>query len=102
VGHELILAGLSAYLEVFDIETSSITHTHKFTEPGINIYDIVAIDDTHYLLAALEGLLKTTKDQLINHYFKGKTVSCLCHITDSIYLVGTEYHGLLVWNEETD
>ena len=52
------------------MKTSTITHTHKFTE-GSNIYDIIAIDDTHYLLAAENGLLKTTKDQLINHYFKG-------------------------------
>ena len=87
MGHELILGELLGYLEVFDMKTSTITHTHKFAE-GDDINDIVAIYDTNYLLAALEGLLKTTKDQLINHYYIGKTVTCLCHITDSVYLVG--------------
>jgi hypothetical protein len=49
------------------MKTSTVTHTHKFTE-GDDIRDIIAIDETHYLLAAYKGLLKTTKDQLINHY----------------------------------
>jgi hypothetical protein len=47
---------------VFDIKNSNITNTHKFKEAGDGIYDIVAIDDTHYLVAADRGLLKTTKD----------------------------------------
>jgi hypothetical protein len=46
---------------VFDMENSNITSTHEFEE-AFRIYDIVAIDDTHYFLAAEEGLLKTTKD----------------------------------------
>jgi hypothetical protein len=60
-------------LQVVDIKTSKITHTHDFTEGGY-IYDIIAIDDTHYLLAGWGGLLKTTKDQLMKHYYKGKDV----------------------------
>ena len=43
------------------MNNSKITSTHKFEE-GVDINDIVAIDDTHYLLAAYYGLLKTTKD----------------------------------------
>ena len=43
------------------MKNKNITSTHEFNE-GEYIYDIVAIDDTHYLLAAREGLLKTTKD----------------------------------------
>jgi hypothetical protein len=101
VGHELLLGEFYGYLEVFDIETSSITHTHKFTE-GIHINDIIAIDDAHYLLAANGGLLKTTKDQIINRYHKGYKVMCLCHITDPIYLLGFYLYGLILWNEETD
>jgi hypothetical protein len=100
VGNEILLGESIGYLEVFDIETSSITHTHEFTEAG-SINDIIPIDATHYLLAANEGLLKTTKEQLINHYQKGWLVKSLCHITDSIYLVGFVV-GLKVWNEETD
>ena len=46
---------------MFDIKNKNITSTHRFEEAG-SITDIVAIDDTHYLLAALRGLLKTTKD----------------------------------------
>jgi hypothetical protein len=46
---------------VFDIKNSNITSTIEFID-GSHIRDIVAIDDTHYLLAAEEGLLKTTKD----------------------------------------
>jgi hypothetical protein len=56
------------------------------------------------LLAADEGLLKTTKDQLINHYYKGKRVRSLSHVTDSLYLVGFYFGagGLILWNEQTD
>jgi hypothetical protein len=83
------------------MKTSTVTHTHKFTE-GHNIRDIIAIDETHYLVAAWRGLLKTTKDQLINHYHKGKSVWSLCHVTHSLYLVGFYKHGLILWNEQTD
>ena len=83
------------------MKTSTVTDTHKFTE-GESIYDIIAIDETHYLLAAYEGLLKTTKDQLINHYHKGKPVRSLCHVTHSLYLVGFYGDGLILWNEQTD
>ena len=58
----MVLGENDGWLEVFDINTSAITSAHKFTEAGYGIYDIIAIDDTHYLLATLEGLLKTTKD----------------------------------------
>jgi len=83
------------------MKTSSIFHTHKFIE-GSSIRDIIAIDDTHYLLAAYYGLLKTTKDQVINHYYQRKEVRSLCHITGSVYLVGFFYDGLIAWNEEKD
>ena len=48
---------------MFDIKNSNITSTHILKEASnFAINDIVAIDDTHYLLAARDGLLKTTKD----------------------------------------
>jgi hypothetical protein len=50
------------------MKNSNITSTHEFEEAG-NIFDIVAIDDAHYLLAAWGGLLKTTKDYLLKHYY---------------------------------
>jgi hypothetical protein len=83
------------------MKTSTVTHTHKFTE-GDDITDIIAIDETHYLLAGREGLLKTTKDQLINHYHKGKKVRSLCRVTHSLYLVGFWKDTLILWNEQTD
>ena len=75
------------WLEVVDINTTTIKSAHKFTEGG-SIYDMIAIDDSNYLLATYEGLLKTSKNQQIKHYYQGKEVISLCHITDSLYLVG--------------
>lgn len=69
VGDELILGGYG-YLLNFNIETCEITSTHKFKEV-LFINDIIAIDETHFLLAveaADNGLLKTTKNKLIKHY----------------------------------
>ena len=39
----------------------NITSHHYFEEAGF-INDIVAIDDTHFLLATACGLMKTTKE----------------------------------------
>ena len=63
---------------------------------------MIAIDDTTYLLATYEGLLKTSKDQLIKHYLKGENVTSLCHITDSLYLVGFRYAKLIVWDQQKE
>jgi hypothetical protein len=100
VGNQLLLGEQWGWLEVFDINNSIITSSHRFKDGG-GIFDILAIDDTHYLLAALDGLLKTTKDHLIKHYFNGECVFSLCHITEAIYLVGFS-DKLIVWDEKTD
>ena len=60
VGHELILGLSSGHLQVYDIAGGIISHTKVFKE-GEDINDIVAMDDTQYLLATNEGLMKTTK-----------------------------------------
>ena len=87
---------------MLDLNNNTITSTHEFSE-GSHIWDIAAIDDTHFLLAAKEGLLKTTKDQLLKHYHKGKLVDTICHIADSFYLLGlVNEQQLCVWNEHTD
>jgi hypothetical protein len=88
-------------LEVLDIKASKITHTQSFAEVD-SIYDIIAIDGSDYLLATEEGLFRTNKDKLINHYYKGKYLRSLCHITDSIYLLGFANDGLIVWDQEKD
>ena len=75
VGDELILGVVHyyisdfvfQYLQIFNIETSKITSTHLFIE-GSTLNDMIAIDESHYLLACRHGLMKTTKDQLIKHY----------------------------------
>ena len=67
VGDELIF-GEFIYLRIFNIETCKITSTHFFKE-AYCIDDIIAIDETHYLLAGRNGLLKTTKDQIIKHNY---------------------------------
>ena len=46
---------------MFDMKNSNITSTQLF-KWAESIFDIVAIDDNHYLLAAFTGLLKATKD----------------------------------------
>ena len=47
---------------MFDIKNKIITSSHEFLEGRYHIFDIVAIDNTHYLIAGDKGLLKTTKD----------------------------------------
>ena len=43
------------------MKNSNITSTHLFKE-GDNIRDIVAIDDSNYLLAVYKGLMRATKN----------------------------------------
>jgi hypothetical protein len=101
VGNQLLLGERFGWLEMFDINNSNITSSHQFEEVSL-IFDILAIDDTHCFLAAWEGLLKTSKDQLIKHYFNGACVISLSHITEAIYLLGFYSKSLIVWDEKTD
>ena len=83
------------------MKNSNITSTHLFKE-GDNIWDMVAIDYSKYLLAAEKGLMRVTKNQLLKHYYQGENVGSLCHVTDSLYLLGFCNPGkLVVWNEQT-
>jgi hypothetical protein len=66
--HELLLAESWGYLEILDLKTSNLTSTHEFKEGG-SIHDVLPLDGSHYLLATFRGLLKTTTDQLVSHYF---------------------------------
>ena len=60
-------------------------------------------DSEQLLLAGDEGLLKATRDQEIKHYFQGKFILSICHIAESLYLVGfIRGSGLIVWNEHID
>ena len=81
--------------------TSSVTSTHSWIQ-AVGICDMVAIDDTFCMLAVRRGLLKAAYDQLIKHYHEGESVSSLCHLADSMYLVGFTYDGLVVWDEKKD
>jgi len=53
--NELVLGEGLGYLEVFDIKKCNITQTIKFTEADY-LNDIVAIDESNYLLGANKGL----------------------------------------------
>jgi hypothetical protein len=60
-GNELVLGEFDGWLEVFVISSATITHSRLIKEHA-HINDIVAIGDSHFLLASEEGLLKSTKD----------------------------------------
>jgi hypothetical protein len=68
VSNQLLLVENFACIEVVDISNYNITSTHYFKEASKRIIDISAIDESHYLLATIGGLLKTTKDQFIKCY----------------------------------
>ena len=102
VCQEIVLGETCRTLQVFDIDNFKITHTQEF-EQANQIIDILAIDDSNQLLlAGYKGVLKATKDQALKHYFKGKAAWSLCHIAQSLYLVGFIFDGLIVWDENTD
>jgi hypothetical protein len=83
------------------MKTFKITSTHNFTQTG-GISDMIAIDGTYYMLAVRKGVLKAAYEQLINYYLQGMSVESLCHLADSIFLVGLTYYGLIAWNEKKD
>jgi hypothetical protein len=68
VNHELLASLEYGSLLVVDLDTCNITSNNIFIE-GNSIYDIMPINDSQYLLASKKGLMKTTKDQLIKHYY---------------------------------
>jgi hypothetical protein len=73
---------------VFDLNKYAITSSHEFSYRGFAIHEIVAIDETHFLLGTNEGLKKATKNQVLKHYYEGRNVSNICLIADSFYLLG--------------
>ena len=60
-GHGLLLGEYNGWLEVFNMSSATITQTRKIRE-GATIKDIVAIDESHFLLASDDGILKSTMD----------------------------------------
>ena len=60
-GHELLLGQDGGWLEVFEISSATITHSLKIREISSRILDILAIDETHLLVAYSEGILKINK-----------------------------------------
>ena len=103
VGQELFLGEDIGYLQVFDIKNFKITRTQWFTEID-KIYDMVAINGSHQLLlVGKRGLLKATKDEELNKcYFDEEETRSICHIAESVYLVGFKNRGLIAWNENSD
>ena len=88
--NELLLGLNNGSLQVFDITKCGIIHKHCFGKSN-SIYDILVIDETHFLLATQYGLMKTTKDKVISNYYevlKGLKVTSLSHIDESLFLIG--------------
>jgi hypothetical protein len=56
--NELLLGQQGGWLEVFDISSTTITRVWQIKEAKM-IWDIVAIDEAHLLLATNKDLLKT-------------------------------------------
>jgi hypothetical protein len=52
VGDQLLLGESFGCLEVVDIKNFNITSTHDFKDGGNSISDLLAIDDSHYLVAS--------------------------------------------------
>jgi hypothetical protein len=63
---------------------------------------MLAIDNTHLLLAGSRGIFKSFRNEVIKEFYNKKSVYSLCHVTDSLYLVGFHADGLILWNEQTD
>jgi hypothetical protein len=99
-GQQLIMGDSKGFMSIVDIKDSKITHSHVFFEGKDGIRDLVSINETQYLLATSKGLLKTSKDLILTRHIKRKSISSLCHVTDSIYLMGLhKKNKLVVWNE---
>ena len=61
--HELLLGELHGWLEVLDVKNATITHSKRIFMLGhIHILDILAIDQTQFLLRSGIGLYKVTKE----------------------------------------
>jgi hypothetical protein len=67
-GNELVLGEGDGWLEVFAISSATIMHSTLIKEHA-HINDIVAIGDSHFLLASKTGLLKSTNDQMTAQYY---------------------------------
>jgi hypothetical protein len=76
VGNELILGEYDGLLEVVDMKSFNITHSHRFKEAD-DINDVISIFDNLFLIGAKGGLLRTTRDQVKKHNFKWKSVRTL-------------------------
>lgn len=69
------MGGYKGHLQLLDMSSCNITHEKMY---DIDIfYDMLAIDDSQFLLATENGMLKTTKDMLLKHYHKGSGVGSL-------------------------
>jgi hypothetical protein len=104
MGQELLLGMSEMFngsVSILDIKSCKITNNLKLIDV-IDIYDIIVLDTKHFLLAAQNGVFRATMSEVINQSFTGKWVNCICHVTDSVYLLSLFYgKKLIVWNEQT-
>jgi hypothetical protein len=103
ISGELVLGIDDGVLAVLDIESCKITHSHKLLDADGGICDLIVLDSTHFLLASGEGVFKVTKSGVIKHFFEKFWVACICHVTESVYLLSLpDWPKLIVWNEHSD
>lgn len=95
----MLLGEKYGWLEVLDINTSTISITEKLYG---DIIDIIATYETNFLLATIHGLyfFKTTNNEIPIWSINWKPVTSLSHIADSISLVGSNKDGLKAWNQQ--
>jgi hypothetical protein len=71
--------------------------SHRF-EQGSHINEVLPIRlGSQYLLGTHKGILHTSRDTLVKHYFEGTKITALCQIKNSLYLVGGR-DTLVVWD----
>jgi hypothetical protein len=64
---------------------------------------MIVVDASHLLIATPKGLWKITESQVIKRSFEGLSVTGICNIIDSVYLLSfEEVSRMCVWNEQTN
>ena len=99
---QILLGMYDGLLSIVDTKSCKITISLRLYDAK-DINDIIVIDSKHFLVAAQNGVFSTFIYEVIKQSFTGKWVNCICHVTESVYLISLYYGSkLIVWNEQTD
>ena len=84
-----------------DLKKKDFVSSHRF-EQGSHINEVSQIIlGSQYLLGTSKGILHSSRDTLVKHYFEGTKITALCHIRNTLYLVGGR-DNLFVWDLQED